>query len=305
MEIYDLIIIGTGPAGLTAAIYAARREMKTLLIGKEIGGQVVWAREIENYPGFKIISNLELIKRWQEQINFLKIPVINTEVNLIENQNDIFIVHAAQGTYHSRTIILATGVAPRQLNIPGEKEFTGRGVSYCANCDGPFFKNKKVVVVGGGNAALDAAEVMTKIASQVVLVHRDDKFRAFEVLIKKVMTRANLEIRYHTEVTAILGNGKVAAVRLRNNRTQSSEELPAQGVFVEIGHEAKTGWLKDLVVLDEGGQIVIDKLGATSHQGIFAAGDVTASPYKQITVACGQGATAALSAYQYLQLASA
>lgn len=302
---YDTLIIGSGPAGMTAGIYAARRQMKTLIIGRDLGGQMMWASEFENYPGFKSIPAFDLITKMQEQVAGLGVEIKTEEVSAIKaTDNDTFVIDTNQGTYETKSLILALGLAPQRLAIPGEIEFGGRGVTYCATCDGPFYKGKKVVVIGGGNAALDAAELLSKIAAQVYLVHRREEFRGFEGLVEEVKNRNNIELVLNSEVKEIIGSQKVEKIRLANVVTNEMREIEAEGVFVEIGRVAHTDLVADLVDRNEKKQIVIDEKCRTSREGIFAAGDVTDGEYKQITIACGQGTIAALAAYQYLQLKS-
>ncbi len=299
---YDVIIIGAGPAGLTSAIYAVRREMKVLVIGEVVGGQMIWASEFENYPGYKSISAVDLINNMAEQVKDLGVEIVNKKVSEIIKDKDNFKIVIGESEYLAKTIILNTGLDSRKLNVPGEKELTGRGVSYCANCDGQFFRNKNVAVIGGGNSAIDAAEVMSKIANQVYLVNNEKEFTGFEALVDKITNIKNIEITHGSEVSEIIGETKVEKIKIRNIKSGEEKELVLDGIFVEIGYEAKTSWLGDLVKLDQRKQIVIDTKGQTSCPGIFAAGDVTDVPYKQIVIACGQGAIAALSAYEYLQL---
>jgi len=303
-KVYDTIIIGSGPAGMTAAIYAARREMKVLVIGKELGGQMVWASSIENYPGFKKIDNYDLIVKMQEQVKGLGVEIKTGEVKKIEKGNEgIFILHTSKDNYEAKTVVVAMGLAPRRLAIPGEEEFNGKGVSYCANCDGPFYRNKVVVVVGGGNAALDAAEVMSKIAKKVYLIHRRNEFRGFEALIQDVEERKNIELFLETGVKEISGRGKVERIKIMNNKTGEEKELAVDGIFIEVGRIAHTDLVSDLAERDENGQIVVDEKQETKTPGLFAAGDVTnKSEFKQITIALGQATIAALAAYQYLQM---
>lgn len=299
---YDTIIIGSGPAGLTAAIYASRREMKTLVIGKETGGQVIWASEIENYPGFKNIKNYELIENITEQVKHLGVEILVAEVREIIKKDKYYVIRTVTQEYETKTIILALGLVPRKLGIPGEKEFNGRGVSFCANCDGPFFKNKPVAVVGGGNAALDAAEVMSKIASEVHLIHKQEKFQGFEAVLTKVKAAQNVKIYTNTEAIALKGEKRLEKITIKNNISGQTEDIDINGIFIEIGRIADPGLVKEFVETDERGQIVVDEKCRTKEAGIFAAGDITTVPFKQITVACGQGTIAALSAYEYLQM---
>ncbi len=300
---YDVIIIGSGPAGMTAGIFAARREMKTLIIGKEVGGQVVWASEIENYPGFSKISSFELIDRMRQQTLGCGVEMKEDEIQKIEKTADgNFLLYTGRETFESKTVIVAMGLSPRRLAVPGEVEFNGKGVSYCANCDGPFFRGKKVAVIGGGNSALDAAEVLSKIASQVYLIHHSDKFRAFEILLDEVKSRSNIEMLTNTEIKEILGSTKVEKIKVYNNKTKIDQDVLLDGVFIEVGRIASTDLVADMVERNDKNQIVINSKGETKTPGLFAGGDVTACEFKQITVAIGQATVAALSAYQYLQM---
>jgi len=299
---YDLIIVGAGPAGITSAIYAVRREMKVLVIGEVVGGQMIWASEFENYPGYKSISASDLISNMVEQVNSLGVEIVNQKVLKIEKENDEFAVLTGNDKYLVKTIILNLGSDSRKLNVPGEKELTGRGVSYCANCDGQFFKNKNVAVIGGGNSAIDAAEVMSKIAKQVYVVNNMKEFTGFEALVDKITNLDNIKVMHQTEVKEIIGQSKVEKIKIQKINSDQSEDIVVDGIFVEIGYEAKTSWLNGLVEVDQQKQIIVDANCRTSQPGIFAAGDVTNVPYKQIVIACGQGAIASLSAYEYLQL---
>lgn len=299
---FDTIIIGAGPTGLTAAIYASRRMMKTLVISKNIGGQVIWTSEIENYPGIKSIKGLNLANNMSEQAKSFGVEIRSEEVSKITKQeDDSFIVNTSKGKYDAKTIIIAMGLAPKMLNLPNEKALVGQGISYCANCDGLFFKGKAVAVVGGGNAALDAAAVMSKIASQVYLIYRKAELKGFEILAAKVKDKENIEIILNSEISEIIGKDKLEKIKIINKIAQTSKELKVAGLFVEIGHEPETDLVADLVKRDSKGQVIVDLSGRTSLAGMFAAGDVTQSEFKQIIIGCGQGAVAALSAYKYLQ----
>ncbi|MCK5510683.1 thioredoxin-disulfide reductase [Candidatus Parcubacteria bacterium] len=300
---FDTIIIGAGPAGFTAGIYAARREMKTMIIAKEPGGQVALASTIENYPGFKSIASYDLIVKMQDQVKALGVEIKIDEVKKIKKQsNGYFVLYTAKEKYQSKTIIIAMGLSPRRLAIPGENEFNGKGVSYCANCDGPFYRDKAVAVVGGGNAALDAAEVMSKIAKKVYLAHRREEFRGFEVLLDKVKEKENIEFLLNTEVKEIIGKEKVEKIKVYNSKTKKEKEITLDGVFVEVGRVAHTDLVADFVEMDEKKQIITESNCETKTSGIFAAGDVVVGDFKQITIAMGQATIAALAAYQYLQL---
>jgi len=299
---FDIIIIGAGPAGLAAAIYASRRLMKTLIIAKNIGGQVIWASDIKNYPGFDFVSGVDLINKTSQQVKNLGVKIKLDEVKKISQSTDgNFLIEAGKSNYLTRTIIIAMGLAPKQLNLDKENELTGRGISYCANCDGPLFKGKTVAVAGGGNAALDAAEVMSKIADKVYLIYRQPQFKAFESLVMAVKDKKNLEILLNSEISQIIGEKKLERIIVVNKLDQAVKELIIDGLFIEIGHEPKTDIVAGLVERDSLGQVIVDLSGKTSHDGIFAAGDVTQIEFKQIVIGCGQGAVAALSAYKYLQ----
>ncbi len=303
-EIYDVIIIGAGPAGYTAGIYAARREMKALIIAKESGGQLIWAADIENYPGFKQINNTDLIKKMEEHVKSLGVEIKSAEVSKIEKKEDgFFVLYTNKNQYEAKTVIMAIGLTPRRLAIPGEEEFSGKGVSYCANCDGPIFRNKTVAVVGGGNAAMDAAEIMSKIAKQVFLIHRQEEFRAFAASLEEVTERGNVKFILNSEVKEIIGSvGKVEKLKIFNNKTNETSELAVDGIFIEVGRIANTDLVKELAERNERMEILVDEKCMTTLPGLFAAGDVTQVPFKQITIATGQGTIAALAAYQYLQL---
>ena len=300
---FDTIIIGAGPTGMTAAIYASRRMMKALVISKNIGGQVIWASDIKNYPGLELVGGVDLINKMSQQVKDLGVDIKIEEVKKISKNNDgSFLVETGKGSYSAKTIIIAMGLAPKKLNLAKEDELTGKGISYCANCDGPLFKGKDVAVAGGGNAALDAAEVMSKIASKVYLIYRKPQLKAFESLVSAVKDKSNVEIILNSEISEIIGESKLEKLKIISNVSQKTREIKVDGLFIEIGHEPKTEIVADLVERDTLGQIVVDLNGKTSHDGIFAAGDVTQNEFKQIIVGCGQGAVAALSAYKYLQL---
>ena len=301
--IYDTIIIGAGPAGFTAAIFATRREMKTLVIGREVGGQIVWAGEIENYPGFKSIKNYEFIERFKDQAISCGAEFKEAEVEKIEKlADDTFKISTSKEEFITKSVILAIGLSPRRLAVPGELEFSGKGVSYCANCDGPFYKGKTVAVIGGGNAALDAAEVLSKIANKVYLLHRNKEFKAFDSLFSEVSRRENIEIMTDFKIKSIIGDKKVEKISYEIAGENINKEILVDGVFIEIGRIAHTDLVSEFVDRDEKMQLMVNNKMETKTPGIFAAGDVTnASEFKQITVAIGQSTIAALMAYKYLQ----
>jgi len=297
---YDVIIIGGGPAGLTAAIYCARRELKTLIIAKAVGGQAVLAAEIQNWPGEQAISGFELARKIQAQAEKLSVEFLSNEVLAITKAEVGFSVKTNTENFFAKSVILAFGLTPRDLGVPGEEKFKGRGVSYCATCDGPLFKQKTVAVVGAGNSALEAAEYLSKLAKKVYLINRSEKFSGEEETEKQAGKLKNLETLCGAEIKEIAGSSKVEKIIIANQSTGEIKELAVDGVFVEIGHAPQTGWLKGLVDLNERGEIVTDKSARTSIEGIFAAGDCTDVGYKQLIIAAGEGAKAALSAYKFV-----
>ncbi len=299
---YDLVIVGGGPAGLSAAIYASRRKLKTLVVAKAIGGQMALTNEIENYPGLDMISGFELAEKLSKQAKGFGAEFAYNEISSLEKNGDDFIVKTMKEEYHAKAVILAFGLTPRDLGVPGEKELTGRGVTYCATCDGPFYKNKTVAVVGGGNSAVDAAVYLSDLAEKVYLIHRTDKLTAEGTLVDLANSKKNIEFLFGNQVKEIKGEGKVESVVLAeaNNLEKVTGEYKVDGVFIEIGYQAKTGWLKGTVDLNEKGEIMVDKNCSTSLPGVYGAGDCTDHEYKQIVIAAGDGAKSALRAYKYI-----
>lgn len=301
-KIHDVVIVGAGPAGLTAALICARSGLSVQVIGKITGGQAAEAPLIENYPGFKSITGIELTKIFAEQVESLGITILNDEVLKVEQVDDLFEVRTSfNGTFKCRSVILAIGAEPRKLGVKGEEEFRGRGVSYCATCDGPLFKGKDVAVVGGGVSALSAALYLSGLAKNVYLIHDKGVFRAFKTLIDKVNERTNIVKKLNTTLLEIGGKKFVEWIRIRDNESGEEEEIRVSGVFIEIGKRINSDFLKGFVELDGRGQIVIDSLCRTTRRGVFAAGDATTTPYKQVIIAAGEGAKAAMSAYEYLK----
>ena len=308
-KVYDVLVIGGSAAGLTAAVYAARRNLKTLVLTKDVGGQMSAIKSIENYPGFVDISGNELVKAMDAQAKSSGAEIVIKEVvelNEAEGKagEKLFMAKACGGEkcdeYLGRTVILAMGKTPRSLGVPGEEGFVGRGVSYCVTCDAPMFKGKDVAVVGGGNSAMDAAIVLSAIARKVYVIHRRSEFRAFEHAVEDVRKKRNVEFVLDSIVTGIAGKKFIEAMTVENKKTGKKSELKVDGVFVEVGSDVNTKFVGHLVDLDENGQVKTGKNGETSHAGIFAAGDVTDTPFKQISVAAGDGCKAALSAYNHI-----
>lgn len=301
-QVYDVIVVGAGAAGLTAAIYTARRTLKTLVISKDIGGQTATTSEIENYPGFELIDGITLMTKFKQQAEKYGTTFFNGIVTNIEKSNDFFKVITPTTNFIGKTVILGFGLSERELEVPGEKEFKGHGVSYCATCDAPLYKNKTVALVGGGNAALDAADLLSKIANKVYLIHRRDKFSGEQILIERINQAKNIEILWTSQVLEIKGENKIKSIIVGGfPQGEGPKELIIDGLFVEIGNIAKTDWLRNLLKLNDKGEIVITADCETNVPGIFAAGDVTNITYKQIIISAGEGAKSALQAYRYLQ----
>ena len=296
---YDTVIVGMGPAGMTAAVYAARKKMDTLLVGKEYGGQVAWTSEVENYMGFQMISGPGLMDKFEEQVKLYPVTRKNSEVIRVNREGDHFVVRCHDGEeFRCRTVIYAAGKNPRRLDIPGELKFTGRGVSYCSICDAPFFEGKPVAVVGGGNSALEAVIDLLKVVSRVYVVSIRD-LTADPFLADKVQNDEKLTILKGYQALSINGADMVGGITVRSLETGEEKELPVEGVFIEIGTEPSNDPVKELVRLNELGEIEVDCSCKTGVPGFFAAGDVTSIPEKQVIVAAGEGAKAALSAYKH------
>jgi thioredoxin reductase (NADPH) len=299
---YELVIIGGGPAGVTAGIYAARARVKALLIEKAlIGGQVNYTERIDNYPGFKNgISSLELCQNFESQINELGLPVAQSEVKEIILKEKEKQVTLDGRTIASHALIVATGAVPNTLGVEGEERLTGRGVSYCATCDGPLFRNLRVAVVGGGDKALEEALFLSKFARDVFVIHRREAFRGVRILQEKALSEKNIRVVWNSIVEKIDGNQSVHSITLRDVKTQERKELSLDGVFIFIGIHPNSELLKDKVKLDTLGCIVTDDRMETSERGVFAAGDVRSKLLRQVTTAVGDGAQAAFSAQRYL-----
>ncbi|AIF51055.1 NAD(P)/FAD-dependent oxidoreductase [Pelosinus sp. UFO1] len=298
---YDLIIIGGGPAGLTAAVYAARKKMDTLLLTKEFGGQLMWTKEIENYMGYQFISGPELMSKFEEQVKRFSVLTKYEEVNSLKVRDDgTFLIKTEEGEYEGKTVIAAMGKRPRRLEVPGEIEFTGRGVSYCATCDGPLFADKVVAVVGGGNSAVQAALELSGIAPTVYLIVRNNTYNADPILLDKMKAAKNIVEMKGYISTGIFGDELVEKISISEIASGKTQDLAVEGVFVEVGLEPNSEFLEDIVAMNQEGELVVDCRSKTNIPGLYAAGDVTNGPDKQIVIAAGDGAKSALMAYDYL-----
>jgi alkyl hydroperoxide reductase subunit F len=299
---YELIIIGGGPAGMTSAVYAARKKLNTLLISYDIGGQVLWTSSIENYMGYQFIEGPQLIQKFKEQVKQFPLDKkTGDRLSSLSQTNGGFEARTDKGeSYQAKAAIVATGKRPRQLNVPGEEKLKGRGVTYCAICDGPLFAGENVAVIGGGNSALEAAEDMVKIAEHVYLVSLTP-LTGDQILIDKVKAANNLTMFLEHEVLEIKGESLVKGIKVRDLKSKQQRELDVGGIFIEIGLIPNSEPFKGIVHLNSSGEIEVSCANETGVPGLFAAGDVTNVPEKQIVVAAGEGAKAALKAHRYLQ----
>ncbi len=302
MELYDVIIIGSGPAGLSAAIYSARSALKTLVItGRAIGGQAAITAEIENYPGFPDgISGMELIRLMQEQAKKFGAEIQMDEVISVNLQEHPFTITTYSGDYRCKALIVATGVSPRRLGVPGEEEFIGRGVSFCATCDGFFFKDQDVAVVGGGDSAVKEALYLTRFARKVYIIHRRDQLRAEAIIQARARQNERIEFVLNSVVTEIVGKDKVEGVKIRNVVTGEESFLKVEGVFIYIGNTPNTSLFRGQLELDEQGYIVTDRAMHTNIPGVFAAGDVQEKVLAQVVTAAASGAIAAMEAEKFI-----
>jgi thioredoxin reductase (NADPH) len=298
LNIFDLLIIGAGAAGLTAAIYSARYALNVAVISKDTGGTAATAHKICNYPGFKESSGFELMQKISEQVIALGVPIINEEVLEIKKEKGLFLVKTSKNDYFSKKVIFAAGMHRKKLNIEGEKRLYGRGVSYCATCDAGFFRNKIVSVIGGSDAALSAALLLAEFASKVYIIYRKDKFfRAEPAWIKLVESEKKIEPIFNEELIEIMGEKKVDSIKLKSGKI-----LKIEGVFIEVGSEPKLDLIKSLDISQENGFIKVDKKQETNQKGFYAAGDITNNELKQIITAASQGAVAAFSCFEELKL---
>jgi thioredoxin reductase (NADPH) len=300
----NVIVIGSGPAGFTAALYAARANLAPLLLkGLEAGGQLMLTTDVENYPGFADgLLGPELMDQMEKQAARFGAEILPVHVTDVDLSERPFVVRAGDQEWRGRTIILATGATARWLGVPGEQKLRGRGVSACATCDGFFFRDRELVVVGGGDTAMEEATFLTKFASKVTIVHRRDEFRASKVMSARAVANPKVDVIWNTTVEEVHGEDAVSGVTLNDIRTEESRTFPADGLFVAIGHDPNTALFRGKLALDDEGYITVSEpRTATSVPGVFAAGDVTDRIYRQAVTAAGQGCKAAIDAEHFLQ----
>jgi thioredoxin reductase (NADPH) len=299
---YDVVIIGGGPAGLSAGIYAARGRQSTLLIEKgAVGGQIINAELVENYPGFADgISGIDLTQTMHRQATKFGLETLYAEVTAIEVTGKQKTVKTSDGDFIAGAIIIAGGAERQKLGVPGEGQYTGKGVSYCATCDGAFFRNKKVVVVGGGNVAVTEALELTRFASKVTVIHRRNELRATKIVQEKAFANPKIEFLWDSAVEAITGNDFVKKITVANLKTGKKSVMDVDGVFVSVGSQPATGYLKGILTLDVNGAIIVNDRLETSVPGIFAAGDIRSGSIRQVVPAAGDGAVAAINAGKHI-----
>lgn len=302
MAAENVIIIGSGPAGLTAALYTARANLNPLLFtGNEIGGQVSITNEVENYPGFpEGLTGPQMVEKFQKQAERFGARFEYAEVTEVDFDAEPFLVKSYDNEYEAKAVVIATGASARKLGVPGEVEFTGRGVSYCATCDGFFFRDKDVIVVGGGDSALEEGVFLTKFASHVRVVHRRDQLRAGHTLQERAKRNEKIEFVWDTVVTEINGDGAVESVRVENVRTGEVSTLETEGVFVYIGHYPNSQLFKGKLEMDDHGYLITNRRTHTNVPGVFAAGEIADPIFRQVVTSAGEGCKAALEVEKYL-----
>lgn len=300
---YDLIIIGGGPAGTAAAIYAARAELDFIVIEGSMmpGGQVLTTSDVDNYPGLPGVGGFELGTKFAEHARTLGTRFVTENVISMKAEGSIKSVTTEKNTYESRSIIIATGAVHRKAGVRGEEEYAGRGVSYCATCDGAFFRNKVTAVVGGGDVALEDALYLSRLCRQVYLIHRRDEFRAAKSLVSKAQQAENIEFVLDSVVEEVKGENKVSSVALRNKKTDARNELAVDGVFFAVGMQPVTAYIDEAVARDEAGYIIAAEDCCTNIRGVYAAGDIRTKQLRQIVTAAADGANAVASVEKYLQ----
>lgn len=303
---YDVLIVGSGPAGLSAALYAKRKGMRVGVVSNKSGGQVVDTTSVENYLGIDFETGEGLIEKFMHHVDTLDVPMLkDVDVKTFEKTDQGFdLVLGREERLKTKTLILATGSKPRKLGVKGEDQYLGRGVAYCAICDGPLFEGRDVVVAGGGNSAVEAAIDLAKIAKTVTLVHRS-AFRADQIIVDKLSDLENVTIHLQTQIEEIVGEQLVSGIVVRDKATNGTRTLKTDGVFVEIGYLPNNQLVEGKLKLNDRGEVIVNALNETSEPGVFAAGDVTDTPYKQIIVAASEGAKAALTANDFVNRGNA
>ena len=302
-KLYDVIIIGSGPSGYTAAIYAARANLSVLMLqGYQVGGQLMLTSDVENYPGFEEgILGPPMMEKFEAQARRFGTEVIPEDVISIDFNKRPFKVTTDSGEYQARAIIISTGASAKWLGLPSEQRLQGRGVSACATCDGFFFKKKDVAVIGGGDTAMEEATFLTRYANHVTVIHRRDKFRASKIMQDRAFKNPKISVIWDTEITEVLGENEVTGLRLHNVKTGEESTLPVQGFFLAIGHQPNTDLFKGILDMDKVGYIVPVEHTMTNIPGVFAAGDVTDHRYRQAVTAAGDGCRAAIDAERWLE----
>jgi thioredoxin reductase (NADPH) len=302
-KVYGVIIIGSGPAGYTAALYAARANLSVLVLqGYQTGGQLMQTSDVENYPGFEEgILGPEMMEKFEKQAQRFGAEMIPEDVIAVDFSRRPFVITTDSGEYRSKAVIIATGASAKWLGLPSEQLLQGRGVSACATCDGFFFKNKDLVVIGGGDTAMEEATFLTRYASHVTLIHRRDTFRASKIMQDRARKNPKISFLMDSEVIEVLGDNAVTGVRIRNVKTDEEQVLPTQGLFLAIGHKPNTDLFKELINTDEVGYIVPVENTMTNIPGVFAAGDVTDHRYRQAVTAAGDGCRAAIDVERWLE----
>jgi thioredoxin reductase (NADPH) len=302
-KVYGVIIIGSGPSGYTSAIYAARANLSVLMFqGYQVGGQLMTTSEVENYPGFENgILGPEMMEKFEQQARRFGAELVPEDVVAVDFSKRPFTVTTDSGDYQSEAVIISTGASAKWLGLPSEKHLQGRGVTACATCDGFFFKNKDVIVVGGGDTAMEEATFLTRYVNHVTLIHRRDSFRASKIMQDRVQNNPKISVLFDTEVTEVLGDNAVTGVQLRNVKTGDEQKLPVQGVFVAIGHQPNTSLFQGTLDMDTAGYIIPKENTMTNIPGVFAAGDVTDHRYRQAITAAGDGCRAAIDMERWLE----
>lgn len=302
-KIYELAVIGSGPAGLTAALYAGRAELDTVVVEKApiSGGQIINTYEVDNYPGIPGISGFELATRFREHCDKMNLPFVTGEVKDFQLEEDIKVITLDDGTViRSKTAIIATGANPRKLMVEGEERLAGMGVSYCATCDGAFFRNKVTAVVGGGDVAVEDAIFLARLCKKVYVIHRRDEFRAAKTYISKLLSMENVEVIWDSVVEEINGGEVVEKIQVKNLKSGDKKELAVDGIFIAVGYNPSSEVYKDVLELAPGGYIKADESGITNIPGVFAAGDIRTKELRQIITAASDGANAVTGVEKYL-----